>query len=69
MHNIMDMGKYDEDNNEDFDENDDDDDDNGGGDVLSGSCRFLSRPAQWNLKYIFDTFSLYACFLTSAKIR
>lgn len=42
----MDMGKYDEDNNEDFDENDDDDDDNGGGDVLSGSCRFLSRPAQ-----------------------
>lgn len=65
MNKLVDMGKLDGDNNEDFDE--DDDDDGGDGDVLSGSCRVLSRPAQWNLKYIFDSFSLYARFLASTE--
>lgn len=62
MHKLVDMGKLDGDNNEDFDGDDDND-----GDVLSGSCRVLSRPAQRNLKYIFDSFSLYARFLTSTE--
>lgn len=64
MNKLVDMGKLDGDNNEDFDEDDDDDSD---GDVLSGSCRVLSRPAQGNLKYIFDSFSLYARFLPSTE--
>lgn len=57
MHKPVEMEAYDDDFDEDFEED---------GDVLSGSWRGLSQPAESKVvfRYIF-----FVCFVTSTKIR